>query len=346
MPRAKVAVKIAATLLLLSFCIAAISALLHGPLRIPFSALVAIASGHHDAGLPELATYQYVITHIRAPRLLCAIAVGAALAASGCALQSLFRNPLADPALIGISSGAALGAVSVIVLEGALVEFIPAQFMLPIAAFISGVLATFCVVAIANTSGRINAPLLLLAGVAINAIAQAGIGLLTYIADDNQLRDLTFWSMGSVAKAGWQELVVAIPTMVIASALILRQAAALNAMLLGESAAHFIGHDVKKIKRQIILASALAVGAAVSVSGVIFFIGLVVPHLVRLCCGPDNRVVLPLSTVLGAALLISADIIARSVVAPAELPIGLLMSLIGGPFFVALLISRRKDYAT
>lgn len=320
-------------------------ALVQGPVEVPLQTLWQLWWPDAEPTQAQSSALQYVITHIRLPRLVCALSVGAALAASGCALQALFRNPLADPALIGISNGAALGAVSVIVLGGAATAVVPAYVLLPLAAFIAGMITTFCVVAIASSGGQINAPLLLLAGVAINAIAGAGIGVLTFLANDNQLRDLTFWSMGSLAKADWPQLAVAVPVITLSSAMILRKANALNGFLLGESVALHIGHDVKKIKRQLVFFSALAVGTAVSIAGVIFFVGLVVPHWVRICLGPDNTRVLPLSMVAGAGLLLAADIAARSIVAPAELPIGLLMSLIGGPFFVALLLGRRSQFA-
>lgn len=284
---------------------------------------------------------ELVIAQVRLPRILFGLLVGAALGGSGAALQVLFRNPLADPGLIGISSGAALGAVTAIVLGGALAPAVMAMlsiYAIPCAAFIGAGIATVAIVTIGNRRGKVDVALMLLAGIAINAIAQSGIGGLSFIADDQQLRNLTFWTLGSLAIAGWDALPLIAICVLGPLALIASQAGALNRFMLGEVEAAHLGLDVKKLKRRIILSVALSVGAAVSFSGAINFVGLVVPHVVRLVAGADNRIVVPGSMLCGAILTVLADLAARIVVIPAELPVGLVMGAVGGPFFLWLLL--------
>lgn len=286
-----------------------------------------------------------VVLDIRLPRLCLAMLVGAALAVSGSALQGLFRNPLADPGLIGVSSGAALGAVTAIVLGSTLMQawsMALGFWSVPLAAFIGGMIATAIIYKIATRSGYTSVATLLLSGIAVNAIAGAAIGVLTYIADDAQLRTLTFWSMGSLAQASWNEILTIAPFIALPLILIPFAGRALNAFLMGEHVAHHLGFSIVWIKRGVILASTLAVGASVAVSGTIGFVGLVVPHLIRLSAGPDHRHLLPASALAGALLMVLADLLARTIVSPAELPIGLLMSLIGGPFFLALLLKSKS----
>jgi iron complex transport system permease protein len=286
-----------------------------------------------------------VLTSIRLPRVLLAIGVGGGLAVSGALMQGLFRNPLADPSLIGVSSGAALAAVVTIVLGstvfGAWSDALGA-FLLPAAAFAGGVAATFIVYRLATREGQTSVTTMLLAGIAINALAGAGTGLMIFIADDDQLRDLTFWTLGSVGGATWTRLAVVMPCLVggmLAAPLLARP---LNALLLGESEASHLGIRTEQVKKIVITLAALVVGAAVAVSGIIGFIGLVVPHLLRLAVGPDHRVLVPGSALLGGALLLGADLLARTLVAPAELPIGIVTALVGAPFFLWLLLRDRK----
>ncbi|MCC8998540.1 MAG: iron ABC transporter permease [Candidatus Contendobacter sp.] len=292
------------------------------------------------------AQQQAVLLSIRAPRIVLGILVGAGLASSGAALQGLFRNPLADPGLIGVSSGAALAAVAVIVLglpamaatSGGL-----AIYVLPLAAFGGGLLATLLVAALAHHDGRAQVGAVLLAGIAINALAGAGTGLLTTLADDEQLRTLTFWSLGSLGGATWREAAATAPPILLALALIARCARTLNALLLGDREAGHLGFAVERTKRILMMAAALAVGSAVAVAGMIGFVGLVVPHLLRLVQGPDHRFLLPGSALLGAALLVCADLLARTLAVPAELPIGIVTALLGGPFFFGLLWRQRRQ---
>ncbi|MEZ5935175.1 MAG: iron chelate uptake ABC transporter family permease subunit [Alphaproteobacteria bacterium] len=287
---------------------------------------------------------QAVVLAIRLPRALLGLAVGAGLAIAGAAMQGLFRNPLADPALIGVSTGAALGAVAMIVAGSAVAGALaPAlrPFALPVAAFVGGLLVTLIVQRIATRDGVIEIPTMLLAGIAVNALASALLGVFTFASDDQQLRELTFWLMGSLAAITWSALLPAL-ALILLPALILRHlAGALNAMLLGEAEAHYLGFDVDRTKRLTIILTALITGAGVAVSGVIGFVGLVTPHLIRLAIGPDHRSLLPASALLGGCLLLLADMAARTVVLPAELPIGIVTASVGGPFFLWLLARRR-----
>ncbi|OAB60988.1 hypothetical protein AY599_17975 [Leptolyngbya valderiana BDU 20041] len=285
-----------------------------------------------------------VLLSIRLPRACLAVLVGAALAIAGAAMQGLFRNPLADPGLIGISTGAALSAALVIVLGGALplaVTGLLRDALLPLAAFLGGLAVTWLVYRIASRDGRTEVATMLLAGIAINAVAGAGIGLLIFASDDQALRDLNFWLLGSLGGVTWDRLLIAAPFMLAPALAALWLARPLNALLFGETEALHLGFEVERVKRLVVVLSALAVGASVALTGVIGFVGLVVPHLVRLTLGPDHRALLPAALMLGASLLLLADLLARSLVLPAELPIGILTSCVGGPFFLWLLLRRR-----
>ena len=321
-------------------------ALGHGAIEIEFATVLGVAAAQLGVFDPADVPLRdsLVLTVIRAPRAVMGFVAGAALAAAGAALQGLFRNPLADPALIGVSNGAALGAVAVIVLGDGLLAGTPAPvapFILPACAFAGGVAATVIVYRIASRDGRTDISTMLLAGIAVNAVAAAGIGLFMFASTDQELRELSFWLLGSLGGVTWNALlpgtVMAGAALVLLSCLI----RPLNALLLGEADARHLGVDVEFAKRLLIGGAALATGAVVSVTGVIGFVGLVVPHLVRLAIGPDHRVLLPASMLLGGALLLVADTAARTVVVPAELPIGILTSCVGGPFFLWLLLRRR-----
>jgi iron complex transport system permease protein len=285
-----------------------------------------------------------VVLDLRLPRVVTGILVGAVLAVAGAALQGLLRNPLADPGLVGVSSGAAIGAVVVIVAVGeAAGPFRP--LLLPLAAFVGALLATVVIVRLATFDGRTATALLLLAGIAINAIAGAGLGLAAFYSTDQQLRDLTFWTLGSLAGADPRALWPAVVLMVAATAGLLALARPLDACLLGEREASHLGVDIERAKRLLVALVALGTGAAVAACGIIGFVGLVVPHLARLLVGTDHRWLLPTSAILGAALLLTADLGARLLVLPAELPIGILTSALGGPFFLGLLLVHRRRFA-
>ena len=289
-----------------------------------------------------------IIQSIRLPRTLLGMIVGGALAVAGASMQGLFRNPLADPSIIGVASGAALGSAIAIVLGGSLFASAPLllqNYSVSISAFVGGVLTTWLVYKMGTGHNGSSVATMLLAGVAINAMAGAGMGVLNYIANDTMLRNLTFWQMGNLGGATWN-LVLICATLLCPVILMLgRYGQVLNALLLGESEARHLGINVQKIKLRLIVLTALAVGVAVSVSGIISFVGLVVPHLIRLAVGPDHRILLPASAMLGGILLLGADMISRTVVAPAELPIGIVTALMGAPFFLSLLWQQRKRIA-
>lgn len=285
-----------------------------------------------------------ILISIRLPRVILAVLVGASLAISGAAMQGLFRNPLADPGLIGVSSGAALAtAIAMVVISSlsfAFIEFIGAA-LIPLSAFVGGTFATILVYRLSTTNGKTNVATMLLAGIAVNALAGAAIGFMIFLADDDQLRDLTFWTLGSLGGAMWSSVWVVLPFMLVAIFFLPKLSKGLNAILLGESEAKHLGVRVERLKKVIIVFVGLAVGAAVSVSGMIGFVGLVVPHMLRLWIGPDHRFLMPGSALLGAILLLGSDLLARTIVSPAELPIGVITASIGAPFFLWLLLRNR-----
>lgn len=286
-----------------------------------------------------------VIFDIRLPRLLTGILVGAGLAISGAIMQGLFRNPLADPGLLGVSAGASLGAISAIVLGAALPAAITAAagwHLVPLAAFTGSWLAMIALYGIATRQGRTSVATMLLAGIALAAMIAALSGLIIYRADDQQLRDLTFWGLGSLAGASWIKLLAAGPVILLALIVAPFLARGLNGLALGEAAAVHVGIRVQRVKTAAILITAAATGASVAISGGIGFVGIVVPHLLRLISGPDHRWLLVNAGLLGATVLIAADMISRSIVAPAELPIGIITAIIGGPFFLWVLLSNRR----
>ncbi|MEM9954495.1 MAG: iron ABC transporter permease [Chloroflexota bacterium] len=297
-----------------------------------------------NIGVEFEARQEAVLMVIRLPRVVMGILIGASLAVSGAAIQGLFRNPLADPGLIGISSGAALAAALMIVLGSTVLSGVVAIFgdlALPIAAFIGGVLTTLIIYRLSSVNGQTRVATMLLAGIAVNAIAGAGIGMMVFIANDDQLRDITFWSLGSLGRASWDTVLAMLPFLLLALIPLPFLARSLNALLLGEAEAGHLGINVERVKTVVIIMVALAVGAGVAVTGIIGFVGLVVPHLMRLFAGPDHRVVLPGSALLGASLLVGADLLARTIAIPAEIPIGIVTALVGGPFFLYLLLRDR-----
>lgn len=291
------------------------------------------------------ATEQLVVLQIRLPRLILGALAGGGLAVSGALMQGLFRNPLADPGLVGVSSGAALAALVVLVFGAPLLAGFPAwvgDSALSVAAFLGGSLTVGIVYRIATRSGRTSVATMLLAGIAVNALAAAVVGLLIFSSDDQQLRDFTFWSLGSLAGTGWAGLAtggILLMAGILAAPLLARP---LNALLLGEAEARHLGIDVERVKITAITLATLAAGSAVALTGIIGFVGLVAPHLIRLALGPDHRVLIPGSALLGATLLLGADIVARTAVSPAELPIGIVTALIGAPFFLWLLLRRTE----
>ncbi|HGU9818845.1 iron ABC transporter permease [Enterobacter chuandaensis] len=275
---------------------------------------------------------------IRLPRVLLALVIGGSLALAGCVMQGLFRNPLADPGLLGISSGAALAVALWVVIPIAL----PALMMLyaPMLAAFLGALAATVMIFLLSQQRNSSLSRLLLVGIAINALCGAAVGVLSWLSNDAQLRQLSLWGMGSLGQAQWSTLLAVTSLMVPAVLAIWRLAGPLNLLQLGEEEAHYLGVDVATVQRILLLCSALLVAAAVAVSGVIGFVGLVVPHLMRMWLGADHRAVVPGSVLAGALLLLVADTLARTLAAPAEIPVGLLTSLLGAPWFLWLIFRR------
>jgi iron complex transport system permease protein len=277
---------------------------------------------------------------VRLPRIVLALMCGATLGIAGASLQALFRNPLADPTLVGVADGAACGAVAWIVLGGMGLAAGLGAWGLILVAFGGGLIATAGVMLVARGEGRIDIATLLLAGLAMKALASALLGYLIFLANDLQMRTLTFWLLGSLGGATWSAIVPAAIMMGIAVAVLAMLARPFDALALGEAEAGHLGVPVERVKRITVVAVALGVGAGTALTGVIGFVGLIAPHIVRLVGGPDHRFVLPGSALLGALLIVGADTIARTFVAPAELPIGVVTSAIGAPFFFWLLRSR------
>jgi len=302
-----------------------------GAVSIPLRELPSLLWG---APTPDNALWRNVLIDIRLPRVLFAVVTGAGLAISGAAMQALFRNPLAEPGLIGISAGGALGAVAAIVLTSG------GFWITAPSAFAGSLIATMCAYAVGRRVPGVAG--LLLAGVAITAMSFSLIGLFTFVATDAQLRDLTFWNMGSLGGANWKMLAFLGPWVLLMSAWLISQWRVMNALLLGDREAQHLGYSLARVRARLVLASALIVGPLVAATGTIVFVGLVVPHLVRMTLGANHRWLLPATVIAGGLALVLADWAARTVVVPAELPIGLVTGLVGGPFFLWLLARGRR----
>jgi iron complex transport system permease protein len=331
--------------LMLALLVVALIAAAIGAAGIPLSRLPAAIgfwSGGADPAM--LARDQLVLWSVRLPRIAIAIVIGALLASSGAIMQGLFRNPLADPALVGVSSGGAFAAAASIVIGDRLLagnRALPFE-LLPLSAFGGSLVTTWILHRIATRENRTSIAIFLLGGLAIAALANAGIGLLVFIADDRQLRDITFWLLGSLGGATWEKVAIIAPflaAMLIVGPFLAR---GLDLLVLGEAEAFHMGVEVERLKRlSIILVSAIT-GAAVAFAGIIGFVGIVVPHLLRLIIGPNHRLLLPASACLGAILLLGADTFARTIAAPAEVPIGVLTAIVGAPIFLAILLRQRS----
>ncbi|MBV7296636.1 FecCD family ABC transporter permease [Enterovibrio paralichthyis] len=328
----------------LGLYLAAVSSVSLGAMEISFTdSIKAMFNLHSD--LPDYVAV--IVQQVRLPRTLLAIAVGAILAMCGTVMQGLFRNPLADPGIIGVSAGASLGAAIAIVLFGGVISNTALLVFgtVPVFAFIGGALATYAIYYLGTSSNGTSVTIMLLAGVALGAIAGAGMGLLNYFADDQALRDLSLWSMGSLAGASWDAIAVAYVSLAVLAFLFQRYAKPLNALLLGEAEARHMGINVQQLKRVLILLTAAGVGVTVALSGMIGFIGLVVPHIGRMLIGPDHRNLMPVSMLLGALILLVSDMIARTAVAPLEIPVGIITAALGAPFFLVLLIKQKGRLA-
>jgi len=311
----------------------------------PLEVLQAIGCRLGLSSAPAGEMHQLILFDIRLPRLLFTLLIGSALGLSGAVLQGLFRNPLVEPGIIGVSSGAALGAVIVIIFLAGVapagIDFLQ-PYLMPVFAFLGGLAATVITLRLGRHGGQTRITYLILAGVAISSLAGAVIGFSIFFADDAQLRSYTFWTLGDLSVATWDKLRILLPLTALSLAGLLSLGGPLNALALGESEAFHSGVPVERVKQLAVFFSALAVGVCVSFTGMIGFVGLVVPHIIRMGLNPDHHLVLPGSALGGAALLVLADMGARTLVLPAELPIGVVTAIIGAPFFIYLLLVSKK----
>jgi iron complex transport system permease protein len=283
---------------------------------------------------------EMIIWNIRLPRVLLAFCIGASLALAGAAFQGLLRNPLADPYTIGVSSGASLGAVLVLFFQVSIVGL--GSFTLPVVAILFGLISLLIVFGLVRLSSKSLAiETIILAGIIVSAFIGALVSLIISLSDRESMTQIIYWLYGSVGMRGWRHIQLILPFMLIGSFILIYHYRELNALALGEDAADHIGVDVKKGKTFVLIGASLLTGAAVAVSGSIGFVGLVIPHFVRLVTGPNHRHVFPLSMLVGGAFLILADLMARTIIAPKELPIGVITALIGAPVFALLLIRER-----
>jgi iron complex transport system permease protein len=335
--RQGVAVMILLVLLLVAACLISLGV---GATGVGLGDLWAYASG--DAA--SLSTQQRVILEaVRLPRTALGLLVGAGLAVSGAMMQGLFRNPLADPGIVGVTSGAGLAAIVAIIFGTGLLSpfaMLLGSHFLPLMAFFGGLFNTWLLYVVATRDGRTSTTGLILSGIAIGALTGALMGLMIVMADDRQLRDITFWSLGSLGGATFGRVYSILPFIVLVLAIMPFVARGLDTLVLGDAAAFHMGIPVQRLKRIVIVAVAAACGSTVAVAGSIGFVGIVVPHLLRLAMGPSHRFLLPGSALGGAALLLIADSVARTVAAPAELPIGVVTALFGAPVFLFLLLGR------
>lgn len=318
-----------------------------GALAISPSSVISILL--HKAGITTGMSFnaqqENVLWIIRLPRVLMAVLIGGTLAVCGGAMQGLFRNPLADPALIGISSSASTAAVLMIVMGANLFngfQSLVGQYSLNLATFIGALLATVLIYRFSQQQGKTNVGIMLLAGVALNALSGALTGFITLAANDQQLRSLTFWMMGSLGGATWLTVAGILPFCLLCIIGLPQFAKSLNAFSLGESDAAYLGIKTEKLKTSVMLLCAIGVGACVAVAGIIGFVGLVVPHIVRMVIGPEHRKLLTASSMSGAILLVLADMFSRTVAAPIEVPIGIITAMAGGPFFLYLLWREKR----
>ena len=318
-----------------------------GAVDIPIETIIDLGFEVFQSSDKDTVTQQVktILFDIRLPRICLAILIGAILAISGAVMQGLFRNPLAAPSLIGVSSGASVGASAVIVLAGAWLQSNTALglSLVAVGAFIGSFLVTVLVYRLSTSALGTSVTTMLLAGIAVSALAGAVSGLLSYYADNEMLRQISIWQMGNLSTANWQRVLVLAVVAILVLSLFPRESKSLNALLLGESEARHLGIDVQQVKRKLILLTTLGIGTAVAIGGMIGFVGLIVPHIVRLLIGPDHRWLLPVSALAGGVLLLLADTIARIIIAPTELPTGILTAILGAPFFIMLLVQKRRE---
>lgn len=279
-----------------------------------------------------------VLWNVRFPRIVLALLIGASLGCAGALMQGVFGNPLAEPGVIGVSSGAAVGAVGAIALG---VNFL-GTWTVSVFAFVSGLATVLLVYVMSRSGGRTEVVTLILTGIAVNAFGGAVIGLFLFVADTAAIQQIAFWQMGSLSQATWPKVLAVAPCAALGLAVAPLYARRLDLLALGERPARHLGVDVERLRIVLVLVIALLTAAAVSVSGIIGFVGLVVPHLLRMAVGPGHRFLVPGSALLGALVLLAADLAARTIAAPAELPLGVLTALLGSPFFFWLLRRTRR----
>jgi len=325
------------------FVVAAFS-IRFGAVAISFSDMIsALRTGPSAPGMLNLT--ERIFLEIRLPRALACLFVGASLAMGGVLMQALFRNPIVEPGLVGTSSGAAFGASLYFVL-GSVLKFHAGQWTLPIAACLGGALATACVFLVSETTqaNRESTTALLLTGIAVNALFLSGVGFFSYIARDPQARSITFWNLGTLSGANWRAVIILGIVTVLGLGIGLRYARHLNSLMMGEEEALYLGVDVKRLKLTITALNVMLVAVATSFTGIIAFVGLIVPHLLRLMRGSDNRFLLIGGALMGALLLTLSDLAARLLLRPAELPIGIVTAAVGAPVFMGLLRNRRYRF--
>ncbi len=321
-------------LLAVGLFIAMVFSICIGAVNIPATKVLEIITGLYNG--PQDSDYMIVV-NVRLPRVLLAAVVGAGLSIAGVAMQGVFRNPMASPSVLGISSGAAFGASLAIVLG---FSFVGGAWAIPAMAFVFCIATMFLVYGVSRTGGIVPVETLLLAGIAIGALFSALVSFMQFIAGE-QLSSVVFWLMGGLSSATWQQLAVVTPLIAIGSFAIAWFARDLNLMTIGEEHASSLGVDTQKVILYITIATSVVVAAAVSVSGVIGFVGLIIPHMIRMMVGPDHRILVPASILAGAAFLVLTDTFARTILAPSELPVGIVTAVLGAPFFLYLL-RRRK----
>ena len=326
------------TLVLVTVCLAAAAL---GAYPVPLSEIFAsvLRRLHLTAAVAADPTVDAVLWEVRFPRVVLGVLVGSSLGVGGAMMQGVFRNPLAEPGIVGVSAGAAVGAALAVVTGVSAF----AGWTVAVAAFVGGLLTTLLVYAVARSGGRMETLTLVLAGIAVNATAGAIVGLLTFLSDDAQLRSIAFWNLGSLGGATWSAVATVAPVAVLGLVLAPLFARQLDLLSLGERVAGHLGVDVDRVRLLLIVVVATLTAAAVAVAGVLTFVGLVVPHVIRLWIGPGHRTLLPASALGGAAVLVAADLVARTVAAPAEVPLGVLTALVGGPFFFRLLLRTRSS---
>jgi len=316
--------------LVIALGITIIAATAVGPVEIPFAVVISTIAGLGSTPSPVERT---IVLDIRLPRIILGILVGAALGVAGTAMQGLFKNPMADPYIIGISSGAALGA------SIAIVTFSSSFYALLLMAFVMATLTVFIVYSIASIGGKVPVATLLLAGIAVGTFMSALTSFIMYTSGEN-LHGIVFWLMGGLWGRSWIHVFIILPWVILGSAVIFIFARDLNAMLLGEESAQHLGIEVETVKKILIVSASLITAVAVAVSGIIGFVGLIIPHIMRLLVGSDHRILIPSSALVGGIFLVWADTISRTVISPTEIPVGIITALFGAPFFVYLL--RRK----